>query len=133
MIVDKKFIYFIAFYTFKNMIKRLLHDVFDPSPDLSPWTLVGAMNREHKQIHLIIISFAKAFNKVPNRRLLHKLDYHRIRWPTHNWINSWLSWCIQSIVSDGQVTEIWCATVVDLWSDPLSHCNEWYKLRFVQS
>ena len=35
--------------------------------------LDGAVNRGHKQTDLIIMDFAKAFDKVPHRRLLHKL------------------------------------------------------------
>ena len=37
--------------------------------------LDGAMNQEHTQTDSIIMDFAKAFDKVPHRRLLHKLDY----------------------------------------------------------
>ena len=33
------------------------------------------MNRGHKQTDLIIMDFAKAFDKVPHRRLLHELDW----------------------------------------------------------
>ena len=54
--------------------------------------LDGAVNRGHTQTDLIIMDFAKAFDKVPHRRLLlHKLDYYGIRGSTHKWINSWLS------------------------------------------
>ena len=34
--------------------------------------LDGAVNRGHKQTDLIIMDFAKALDKVPHRRLLHK-------------------------------------------------------------
>ena len=34
------------------------------------------MNRGHKQTDLIIMDFEKAFDNVPHRRLLHKLDYY---------------------------------------------------------
>ena len=34
------------------------------------------VNREHKQTDLIIMDFEKAFDKVPHKRLLHKLDYY---------------------------------------------------------
>ena len=53
--------------------------------------LDGAVNRGHKQTDLIIMDFAKAFDKVPHRRLLHKLDCYGIRGSVHKWINSWLS------------------------------------------
>ena len=35
------------------------------------------------QTDLIIMDFAKAFDKAPHRRLLHKLEYHGIRGSTH--------------------------------------------------
>ena len=37
------------------------------------------------------IRFAKAFDKVPHRRLLRKLEYYGIRGSIHKWINSWHS------------------------------------------
>ena len=36
------------------------------------------MDRGHKQTDLIIMYFAKAFDKVPHRRLLHKFGYYGI-------------------------------------------------------
>ena len=44
--------------------------------------LDGAVNRGHKQTDLIIMDFAKSFDKVPHRRLLHKLEYYGIRGST---------------------------------------------------
>ena len=57
-----------------------------------------ALNRNHRQTDVIIMDFAKVFDKVPHRRLLYKLDYYGIRESTHKWITSWLSersqkWC----------------------------------------
>ena len=37
--------------------------------------LYGAVNRGHKQTDLIIMDYANAFDKVPYRRILHKLDF----------------------------------------------------------
>ena len=67
--------------------------------------LDGAVNRGHKQTYLIIMDFAKAFDKVPHRRLLHKLEYYWIRGSTHKWINSWLSGRTQQVVLDGQASD----------------------------
>ena len=53
----------------------LMHDIIS--------NLDGAVNRGHKQTDLIIMDFAKAFDKVPHRRLLHKLEYYGIRGSTH--------------------------------------------------
>ena len=50
-----------------------------------------ALNRNHRQTDVFIMDFAKAFDKVPHRRLLYKLDYYGIRGSTHKWITSWLS------------------------------------------
>ena len=63
------------------------------------------MNGGHKQTDLIIRDFAKAFDKFPHRRLLHKLDYYEIRGSTHNWIGSWLSGPSQQVVLDGQASD----------------------------
>ena len=63
------------------------------------------MNRGHKQTDLIIMDFAKAFDKVPHRRLFHKLEYYGIRGSTHKWINSLLSGRTQQVVLDGQASD----------------------------
>ena len=67
--------------------------------------LDGAINYGHKQTDLIIMDFAKAFDKVPHRRLLYKLDYYGIRGSTHRWISSRLSSHSQQVVLDGQVSD----------------------------
>ena len=51
------------------------------------------------------MDFAKAFDKVPHRRLLHKLEYYWIRGSAHKWINSWLSGRTQQVVLDGQASD----------------------------
>ena len=50
-----------------------------------------AVNRSHKQTDVIVMDFAKAFDKVSHKRLLYKLDFYGIRGSTHKWIDSWLS------------------------------------------
>ena len=67
----------------KTQLVQFVHDIIS--------NLDGAVNRGHKQTDLIIMDFAKTFDKIPHRRLLHKLDYYGIRGPTHKWISSWLS------------------------------------------
>ena len=63
------------------------------------------MNRGHKQTDLIIMDFAKAFDKVSHRKLLHNLDYYGTRGSTHKWINSWLFGRTQEVVLDGQASD----------------------------
>ena len=67
----------------ETQLVQFVHDIIS--------NLDGTVNRGHKQTDLIIMDFAKAFDKVSHRRLLHKLDYYGIRGSTHKWINSWLS------------------------------------------
>ena len=68
--------------------------------------LDAAVNRGHSQTDLIKMDFAKAFDKVPHRRLLRKFDYYGIRGSTHKWINSWLSGRTQKVVLDGQASDL---------------------------
>ena len=49
-----------------------------------------AVGRGHRQTDVIVMDFAKAFDKVPHKRLLYKLDFYGIRGSTHKWIDSWL-------------------------------------------
>ena len=64
----------------ETQLVQFVHDIIG--------NLDGAVNRGHKQTDLIIMDFAKVFDKVPHRRLLHKLEYYGIRGSTHKWINS---------------------------------------------
>ena len=73
--------------------------------ELYVWRINYCTNRGHKQTDLIIMDFAKAFDKVPHRWLLHKLDYYGIRGSTHKWISSWLSGRSQQVVLDGQASD----------------------------
>ena len=51
------------------------------------------------------MDFAKAFDKVPHRRLLYKLEYYGIRGSTYKWISLWLSERFQKVVFDGQASD----------------------------
>ena len=53
------------------------------------------------QADVILLEFAKAFDKVPYQRLLHKLDYYGVRNSTQRWIESFLSPRQQSVLLDG--------------------------------
>ena len=59
----------------ETQLVQFVHDIIS--------NLDGAMNLGHKQTDLINMDFAKAFNKVPHRRLLHTLEYNEIRGTTH--------------------------------------------------
>ena len=64
-----------------------------------------ALNRNQRQTDVIIMDFAKAFDKVPHRRLLYNLDYYGIRGSTHKLITSWLSGRFQKVVLDSQASD----------------------------
>ena len=63
------------------------------------------MSRGHRQTDVIVMDFAKAFDKVPHKRLLYKLDFYGIRGSTHKWIDSWLSVRSQKVVLDGRASD----------------------------
>ena len=76
--------------------------------NLEPCTqsnLDRAVNSGHKQTDVIVMNFAKAFDKVPHKRLLYKLDFYGIRGSTHKWIDSWLSERSQKVVLDGRASD----------------------------
>ena len=84
----------------ETQLVQFVHDIISNLDHVD-----GAVNRGHKQTDLIIMDFAKAFDKLPHMRLLHKLDYYGIRVSTHKWINSWLSGRTQQVVLDGQASD----------------------------
>ena len=50
---------------------------------------------------IISLDFAKAFDKVPHTRLLHKLDNYGVRDNVKRWIESFLSQREQQVILDG--------------------------------
>ena len=57
------------------------------------------------QVDVILLDFAKAFDKVPTKRLIHKLDYYGVRGNTLKWIRSFLSDRQQEVVLDGATSD----------------------------
>ncbi len=58
-------------------------------------------NPKIRQVDAIVLDFAKAFDKVPHKRLLGKLDYYGIRGPLLQWIDTFLTNREQRVVLDG--------------------------------
>ena len=54
-----------------------------------------------KQVDAILLDFAKAFDKVPHRRLTHKLQHYGITGPTLHWITAFLTHRTQRVLLDG--------------------------------
>jgi len=59
---------------------------------------------QRSSVRTIILDFAKAFNKVPHRRLLRKLQHYGIQGPLLNWLESFLTQRFQSVVCEGQTS-----------------------------
>ena len=81
----------------KTLLVQFVHDIIS--------NLDLAVNRGHKQTDLIIMDFAKTFDKVTHRRLFHKLDYYGMGGSIHKWINLWLSGHTQQVVLDGHASD----------------------------
>ena len=59
------------------------------------WTLIQLTD-------VIALDFSKAFDRVPHRRLLYKLDHYGIRGPVLQWIQNFLENRSQQAVIEGQ-------------------------------
>ena len=57
------------------------------------------------QIDVAILDFSKAFDTVPHRKLLHKLDNYGIRGPLHKWVESFLTKRHMRVMVDGEVSQ----------------------------
>ena len=56
---------------------------------------------ESKAVDIVYLDFQKAFDKVPHKRLLKKLQAHGISGNIHNWLKDWLSERKQIVVING--------------------------------
>ena len=56
---------------------------------------------DKQQIDVILLDSSKAFDMVPHRRLLHKLDYYGVRGMNRQWIAHFLHGREQTVVLDG--------------------------------
>jgi hypothetical protein len=54
------------------------------------------------QTDLVILDFSKAFDTVPHKKLLHKLNSYGINGITHKWIGQFLTARKQQVVIDGE-------------------------------
>ena len=59
---------------------------------------------QRSSVRTIILDFAKAFDKVPHRRLLRNLQHYGIQGPLLNWLESFLTQRFQSVVCEGQTS-----------------------------
>lgn len=67
-------------------------------------TLQGIASRLRSgkdQVDVILLDFAKAFDKVPHQRLLYKLNYYGVRDDTLQWIQAFLEQRKQQVLLEG--------------------------------
>ena len=60
---------------------------------------------EGQQTDILIMDFAKAFDKVDHSLLTHKLHHYGIRGEVNTWIKNWLKDRTQSVVVEGEKSE----------------------------
>ncbi|MCG8035005.1 MAG: reverse transcriptase family protein, partial [Candidatus Thiodiazotropha taylori] len=63
------------------------------------------------QVDVVLLDFAKAFDKVPHRRLLYKLSYYGVRGQTLQWVEAFLGQRTQQVLLDGS-----CSSQADVIS-----------------
>ena len=59
---------------------------------------------EKKSVDMAILDFTKAFDKVPHKRLIHKLKYYGSTGPISSWIESLLAERTQQVVINGSAS-----------------------------
>ena len=57
---------------------------------------------QNRQVDTVILDFSKAFDTVPHRKLLHKLEAYGVRGPIHNWITNFLTQRSMCVVVEGE-------------------------------
>ena len=61
--------------------------------------------RDQQQIDAVLLDFSKAFDKVPHRRLLLKLEHYGVRGPLLSWIGDFLAERSQKVTLEGTTSE----------------------------
>ena len=64
--------------------------------------LAGEIDKGGQTGVIILLDLSKAFDKVPHKRLLLKLEFYGIRGMSNKWIKDFLSNRIQQVVVEGQ-------------------------------
>ena len=67
-------------------------------------------NNKNIQTDIIIMDFAKAFDKVPHNHLLYKLIYYGISPKNISWISDFLEDRTQTVVLDGEISNMVAVT-----------------------
>ncbi len=66
---------------------------------------LGRDMQDGGQMDIVLMDFAKAFDKVPHKRLLIKLSHYGIRGPLLSWIETFFTHRMQRVVVDGEASD----------------------------
>ena len=86
--------------TAEEPVKPILSD--SSTIKQSPWT----KKKKKKKPDLAILDFSKAFDRVPNQRLLKTLKHYGIEGNAHKWIESFVSGRTQHVVVEGEASYV---------------------------
>ena len=67
-------------------------------------SLCSQTTKIFKQMYIVIMDFAKAFDKVPHQHLLYKLKYYGISCNAYDWISDFLTDRTQTVVLEGEMS-----------------------------
>ena len=62
---------------------------------------IASSLQQNKSIHAAVLDFSKAFDKVPHRRLLMKLERYGIHGNLLSWMESFLTKRVQTVICEG--------------------------------
>jgi hypothetical protein len=71
--------------------------------------LTSNMDKNY-QTDMIVLDFAKAFDKVSHPRLLHKLEHYGIHGNNNNWIKSFLNNRTQAVALENTISDNLCCS-----------------------
>ena len=57
------------------------------------------------QTDIAILDFSKAFDTVPHKKLLHKLDHYGVKGPLHAWLTTFLTQRSMKVVLEGEASD----------------------------
>jgi len=118
------FHHIMAYFTSQNLLNSLQHG-FRPNHSCQTQLIdfideaQRSMNAR-QQTDLAFIDFSNAFDTVPHKRLLNKLEFYGVRGSILNWISSWLTKRQQEVIVDGETSS---ATPVKSGVPQGTHCR----------
>ena len=97
------FYHIMSFFTSQNILNPQQHG-FRPNHSCQTQLIdfIDEIQRSmnaRQQTDLLFMDFSKAFDTIPHRRLLNKLQFYGVQGPVLHWISSWLH---QRVIVDGE-------------------------------